>query len=28
VEDIITAIEGVDAEIEVNQLSLTSRAKL
>lgn len=28
VEDIITAFEGVDVEIEVNQLSLTSRAKL
>lgn len=28
VEDIITAFEGVDVEIEVNQLSLTSRAML
>lgn len=28
VEDIITAFEGVDVEIEVNQLSLASRAKL
>lgn len=28
VEDVITAFEGVDVEIEVNQLSLTSRAKL
>ena len=28
VEDIITAFEGVDVEIEVNQLSLESRAKL
>lgn len=28
VEDIITAFEGVDVEIEVNQLSITSRAKL
>lgn len=28
VEDIITAFEGIDVEIEVNQLSLTSRAKL
>jgi phi13 family phage major tail protein len=28
VEDIITAFEGVDVEIEVNQPSLTSRAKL
>ncbi|GAA0778355.1 hypothetical protein GCM10008908_35150 [Clostridium subterminale] len=28
VEDIITAFEGVDVEIEVNQLSLTSRAEL
>ncbi|OPJ55885.1 major tail protein [Alkalithermobacter paradoxus] len=28
VEDIITAFEGVDVEIEVNQLSLVSRAKL
>ncbi|MEQ8154499.1 MAG: major tail protein [Clostridiaceae bacterium] len=28
VEDIITAFEGVDVEIELNQLSLTSRAKL
>lgn len=28
VEDIIPAFEGVDVEIEVNQLSLTSRAKL
>ncbi len=28
VEDIITAFEGVDVEIEVNQLSLISRAKL
>lgn len=28
VEDIITAFEGVDVEIEVNQLTLTSRAKL
>jgi phi13 family phage major tail protein len=28
VEDVITAFEGVDVEIEVNQLSLDSRAKL
>ncbi|TCT14575.1 phi13 family phage major tail protein [Natranaerovirga pectinivora] len=28
VEDVITAFEGVDVEIEVNQLSLESRAKL
>jgi phi13 family phage major tail protein len=28
VEDIITTFEGVDVEIELNQLSLTSRAKL
>lgn len=28
VEDIITAFEGIDVEIEVNQLSLTSRALL
>lgn len=28
VEDIITAFEGLDVEIEVNQLSLESRAKL
>ncbi len=28
VEDIITSFEGVDVEIEVNQLSLESRAKL
>lgn len=28
VEDIITAFEGVDVEVEVNQLSLTSRAML
>lgn len=28
VEDVITAFEGVDVEIEVNQLSLASRAKL
>lgn len=28
VEDIITAFEGIDVEIEVNQLSLSSRAKL
>jgi phi13 family phage major tail protein len=28
VEDVITAFEGVDVEIELNQLSLTSRAKL
>lgn len=28
VEDIITAFEGVDVEIEINQLSLESRAKL
>lgn len=28
VEDIITAFEGVDVEIEVNQLSLTSRVML
>lgn len=28
VEDIITAFEGVDVEIEVNQLALESRAKL
>lgn len=28
VEDIITAFEGVDVEIEVNQLSLISRAKV
>lgn len=28
VEDIITAFEGVDVEIEINQLSLTSRARL
>ncbi len=28
VEDVILAFEGVDVEIEVNQLSLTSRAKL
>lgn len=28
VEDIITAFEGVDVEIEVNQLSLETRAKL
>lgn len=28
VEDIITAFEGIDVEIEVNQLSLISRAKL
>jgi phi13 family phage major tail protein len=28
VEDIITAFEGVDVEIELNQLSLTSRALL
>lgn len=28
VEDIITAFEGIDVEIEVNQLSLTSRAEL
>ena len=28
VEDIITAFEGVYVEIEVNQLSLISRAKL
>ncbi|WP_035287975.1 major tail protein [Clostridium sp. KNHs214] len=28
VEDVITAFEGVDVEIEINQLSLESRAKL
>jgi len=28
VEDIITAFEGVDVEIEVNQLLLESRVKL
>lgn len=28
VEDIITAFEGIDVEIEVNQLSIASRAKL
>ena len=28
VEDVIAAFEGVDVEIEVNQLSLASRAKL
>src|SRR5690625_1472931 len=28
VEDVITAFEGVDVEIEVNQLSIQSRAKL
>ncbi|MBU3100663.1 MULTISPECIES: major tail protein [Clostridium] len=28
IEDIITSFEGVDVEIEVNQLSLESRAKL
>ena len=28
VEDIITAFEGVDVEIEINQLTLDSRAKL
>ena len=28
VEDVIAAFEGIDVEIEVNQLSLTSRAKL
>lgn len=28
VEDVITAFDGVDVEIEVNQLSLTSRAEL
>lgn len=28
VEDVITAFEGVDVEIEINQLSLGSRAKL
>ncbi|MTI71089.1 MAG: phage tail protein [Firmicutes bacterium] len=28
VEDIITAFEGVDVEIEINQLSLESRAKV
>lgn len=28
VEDVIAAFEGIDVEIELNQLSLTSRAKL
>lgn len=28
VEDIITAFEGIDVEVEINQLSLQSRAKL
>lgn len=28
VEDVITAFEGIDVEIEINQLSLESRAKL
>ena len=28
VEDVIAAFEGMDVEIEINQLSLTSRAKL
>lgn len=28
VEDVIAAFEGVDVEIEINQLSLTSRAKM